>query len=82
LSINEKLTPRRIEELALALHLHPKDLVNTNNENFIKFYENVELNDGDWLTVLTHNPDFLKTPIVVKGEKACLIENPKDVLHF
>jgi arsenate reductase len=60
-----------------------RDLVNTDHPDFSqKFGVAKNLSENDWLTLLVRNPEILKGPIVMKGDKIELLRNPQDMLHF
>ncbi len=70
-------------ELASRMAIQIKDLVNTENPDFLqKFGHTNQLSDEDWLKLLVHNPDILKAPIVMKGDKIVMMSNPHDMLYF
>lgn len=78
-----KLTATQWAELASRMKMHIRDLVNTEGSEFFqKFGEVNELSDEDWLSLLVHNPDILKAPIVMKGDKVVMMCNPQEMLYF
>lgn len=78
-----KLTPTQWAELAFRLKVNVGDLVNTENPNFFKKFGKVDnLTGQDWLSLLAHNPDILKAPIVMKGTKISMMSNPQEMLYF
>ncbi|CAD5255083.1 MULTISPECIES: arsenate reductase family protein [unclassified Imperialibacter] len=78
-----KLTPTHWAELASKMGINVRDLVNTEHPNFLqKFGQIDELSDQDWLDLLVHNPEILKAPVVMKGDKIVMMSNPQDMLHF
>jgi arsenate reductase len=78
-----KLTPTHWVELAARLKIPVKDLINTDDPDFLqKFNGHDNFSDDDWLKLLIHNPDILKAPIVMKGEKIVQMSNSQDMLYF
>lgn len=70
-------------ELAGRMNIEVRELVNEDDPDFIqKFKGTSDLCDEDWLTVLEHNPNVLRAPVVMKGEKIALMNNPQDMLYF
>jgi len=70
-------------ELAARMEIGVHDLVNTENPDFLQKFGHVDqLSERDWLKVLVHNPDVLKAPIVMKGNKIVMMSNPQDMLYF
>jgi len=77
------LTPTHWSELASKMGINVRDLVNTEHPNFSqKFEPLVNLSENDWLTLLVKNPEILKGPILIKGNKIAMCTNPQDMLHF
>jgi arsenate reductase len=69
--------------IAKKLGIGIKDLINMKHPNYMQHYgESVDLSDHDFLKLLEHNPDTLRAPIVMKGEKIQMMENPQDMVHF
>lgn len=80
---HQKLTPTHWVGLAKRMNIEVKDLVNTEDPDFVKKFGHVdELSEDDWLKLLVHNPDILRAPIVMKGEKIVMMSNSQDMLHF
>lgn len=78
-----KVSETNWAEFAEELGIEIKDLVNMKHPNFTQHYDaEVDLSDHDWLKFLEHNPSTLRAPIVMKGDKIQLMENPQDMLHF
>lgn len=70
-------------ELAGKLGIEVKELVNTESSEFKqKFDKDSDLNEHDWLSLLEKNPDVLRAPIVMKGEKVVMMSNPQEMLNF
>lgn len=70
-------------ELADRMNIEIKELINTEGQYFTqKFKESTDLGNHDWLTLLEHNPEILKAPIVMKGDKIVMMSNPQDMLSF
>lgn len=80
---HNKLTGTQWAELARKLNIEIKDLIDTEDPDFVrKFKEAKNFSDIDWLTLLEHNPDILKAPIVMKGTKIVMMSNAQDMVHF
>lgn len=78
-----KLTPWHWAELATRMKVHIKELINTEDPDFLQKFIGVDdLSDDDWLKLLIHNPDILRAPIVMKGDKVVQMSNSQDILHF
>jgi arsenate reductase len=78
-----KLTPTHWAELAFKMGSDVRDLVNTEHPDFSqKFGKGKDLSENDWLTLLVQNPEILRGPVVMKGDKVEILSNPQDMLHF
>lgn len=78
-----KLTPTHWAEIASRMDINVKELINTEDPDFLqKFKHSDNFSDDDWLKLLVHNPDILSAPIVMKGDKIVQMSNPQDMLYF
>lgn len=81
--IKSPLTGTQIVEIADLLNIPIKELVNKGSQNFTqKMKDTEEFDEKDWVKILEENPDLIRAPIVLKGQKAMLISTPTDVLRF
>ena len=80
---HQKLTPTHWVGLASRMNIEVKELINIEDPDFAqKFGDVSELSEDDWLKLLVHNPDILRAPVVMKGEKIVMMTNSQDMLHF
>jgi len=80
---NMKLTPTHWAELAVRIGIKVSELVNTEDASFLqKFGKTDQFSDDDWLKLLVNNPSILRAPIVMKGDKIVMMNNPQDMLRF
>lgn len=78
-----KVTETQWAEIASRLGIEVKDLINREDPDFLQKFKGVsDLDDNDWLKLLEHNPDILRAPIVMKGDKVVMMANAQDMLHF
>lgn len=78
-----KLTTTHWVEIASRMEKNVRDLINTEDPDFIQKFGHMDnLSENDWLKILVHNPDVLIAPIVMKGDKIVIMNNPQDMLHF
>ena len=75
-------TRTQLVELADRLNLNIEELVNKAHPSFYKYFGDPELSDKDWIKILNKNPDFLKEPIAIRGDKTVLIETPSDIIKL
>jgi arsenate reductase len=81
--VHEKITPTQWAEFASRLDIPVVDLINTTSPGFEKKFGITEhSSENDWLTLLVKNPDKLKAPIVMKGDKIKMMNNPQEMLYF
>lgn len=70
-------------EIARRIGVSVKELVNTDDPDFLQKFQGTEdMSDHDWLKLLHKNPDVLRAPIVMKGDKIVMMTNPQDMLTF
>lgn len=78
-----KLTTTHWAELAFRMGILVRDLVNTEGADFLQNFGHMDhFSDDDWLKLLVHNPNILKAPIVMKGDKIVMMNNAQDMLYF
>ena len=80
--LTTKLTGEQIAEIAGSLKLSVQDMVNEEHPYFKEHFGNAEFSDMDLLTMIEHNPQILKQPIAMLGDKTILVDTPTDVLQL
>ncbi|MBK8566829.1 MAG: hypothetical protein IPN76_26735 [Saprospiraceae bacterium] len=80
--LNTKLTGEQIAEIAGNLHLPIQEMVNEEHPFFKEHFGSAEFSDMDLLTMIEHNPQILKQPIAMLGDKTILVDTPTDVLQL
>lgn len=78
----EPITPTRLQKLALEMGCAVNEMVDQHTETYQQKYKGTALSDSDWLTVLCHNHDMIKLPIVVDNGKAFHVKNPSGVFNL
>ncbi|MBE0424433.1 MAG: hypothetical protein IBX66_10925 [Lutibacter sp.] len=76
------LTGTQIAELAKRLGIEVKDLINQEHPAFLKKFEPVELSSDDWIKMIQHNPEIMKQPIALRGNRTILVETPSDMIKI
>ena len=66
-------------QIMRSLDLHPKDLMNKAHPYYQANIKGREFTDEDWLNVIRYNPEILKAPIAIRGEKAVLCISATDI---
>ncbi len=80
--LKQKLTGTQIVELANRLRIKIQDFVNQEHPIYQNKFSYHNLSDEDWIKMLQHNPDIMKQPIAIHGDKTILIETPTDILKI
>lgn len=60
-----------LEEIAMRLHMKVADLIRPDDMPELG-------NDADYIKIIQHNPDVLRTPIAISHDKATFVESPGD----
>lgn len=75
-------TPTIWRRVLSMLELRPKDVLNRAHPYYQANIRGRDFDDEGWLNILVRNPDLLKAPIVIKGKKAVLCNNPTDIYQL
>lgn len=76
------LTGTQIAELADRLHLEIEDLVNQEHPAYTSHFEHHNFSSEDWIKMIRHNPEIMKQPIALRGDKTVLVETPTDIIKI
>jgi len=76
------LTGTQIAELADKLNIEIKDLVNQEHPAYVSKFEHHNLSSKDWIKMIRHNPEIMKQPIALHGDKTILVETPTDIIKI
>lgn len=76
------LTGTQIAEIADRLNLEIKDLVNLEHPSYKSEFRHHKFSPEDWIKMIQHNPEILKQPIALRGEKTILVETPSDIIKI
>lgn len=76
------LTRLQIKEIADQLKVAVEDLVDTESDLYRDEYTDKSFAEDNWLTILVHNPELVRTPIVFLGENGKIIESGRDIIKF
>ncbi|MFD2914600.1 arsenate reductase family protein [Psychroserpens luteus] len=77
-----KLTGTQIVELADRLNMVVADLVNQDHPAYETKFEHHNFSTDDWIKMIQHNPEIMKQPIALRGEKTILVETPTDIIKI
>lgn len=73
------LTGTQIAELADRLGIQVKDLINQKSPAYTKTFEQHELSSDDWITMIIQNPEIMRQPIALRGDRTILVKTPTDI---
>ena len=78
----DPLTELQMAELLMKLDVKVEDIIDRTSTLYQDKYEGVDMEEQDWLGVLKRNPELMKTPIGILGNRAVICENPNDILKL
>lgn len=79
----EKFTGRMWREILQKLKTDdPKVLLNKSHPRYQEKIAGWSFEGDDWARVLINNPDLLRAPIAIKGNRAVLCNTPSDILKL
>ena len=67
------------QQILQALGMHPKELLNKAHPYYQENIRGREFDKESWLNVLKYNPELIKAPIAIRGERAILCTNSTDI---
>lgn len=59
-----------------------KDLVNLEHPAYHSEFRHHKFSPEDWIKMIQHNPEILRQPIAIRGDKTILIETPSDMIKI
>jgi len=80
--VKEPLTGTQLLELADRLGIHISELVDQQNPAYAYKFNPHDLSSEDWVKMLRKNPEIMRGPIVIHGDKIALIETISDIKNF
>jgi len=80
--LKTRLTGTQIAELADRLKMEIKDLVNQQHPAYVSKFEHHNLSSEDWIKMIRNNPEIMKQPIALRGDKTILVETPTDIIKI
>lgn len=76
------LTERQLAQLIDKLGVSVEKLIDNKSDIYKEKYEGKDMEESDWLGVLKHNPNLMKTPIGILGEKSIICDLPSHILSL
>ena len=65
-----------------SLDKHPKEILNKAHPYYQEHIRGREFDKESWLKVIRYNPDLIKAPIAIRGNRAVLCSNPTDIYQL
>lgn len=75
-------TETQLMNVLNQLGIEVEKLIERESEIYKEKYQGKSFDVEGWIQVLVQNPDMIKTPIAIKGDRAILIETPSNVLDL
>jgi arsenate reductase len=69
----------KIAQLAKGLGIEVSELVNQEHPTYADKFESHTFSSDDWIKMIHHNPEIMRQPIAVKGDKTMIISSPRDI---
>jgi arsenate reductase (glutaredoxin) len=70
--LQKGISTDELRDMVLKLHIHPKELVRTNEDIYKKELKSKKFNEYEWIQILKENPKLLKRPVIVGKHKAVI----------
>ena len=70
------------QRILKTLDVHPKDLMNKAHPYYQEHIRGREFDKESWLKVIRYNPELIKAPIAIRGNRAVLCKNPTDIYQL
>jgi arsenate reductase len=64
------------------LNKSPKELLDKSQPYYQENIKGRDFEDRDWTNLLINNPDLVRSPIAVRGDKAIILDNPTDIYRI
>ncbi len=65
-----------------ALDAHPKELLNKAHPFYQQHIRGREFDKVSWLNILARNPELIKAPIAIRGNRAVICTQPTDIYQL
>ncbi|WPP51065.1 arsenate reductase family protein [Catalinimonas niigatensis] len=76
------LTESQLAQLVTKLGVSMEKLIDVKSDVYKEEYEGKNMEDAEWLGVLKRNPNLMKTPIGILGEKSIIADLPSHILSL
>ncbi|WKN31043.1 hypothetical protein PZB74_19010 [Porifericola rhodea] len=75
-------TERQIAQLLDKLGVSVEELIDVKSDVYKEQYKDKSMDEADWLGVLKHNPNLMKTPIGILGDRSIVCDLPSHILSL
>lgn len=80
--VQDPLSKTELQELVQKLQLPVREIVRTNEKDFIAQFGTESLDEDTYLDILVQQPQFLQRPILIDGNKAFIGRPPELILDY
>lgn len=77
-----KFTSTNWRDILRRLNMSPRHLLDKSKPYYQNNLKGRDFTEDDWINVLINNPELIRAPIAISGEKAIFADNPSDVLKL
>ena len=70
------------QNILSKLSMSPKQLLDKSKPYYQENIRGRDFEDRDWTYLLMNNPELLRSPIAIKGNKAMILDNPTDIYRI
>lgn len=70
------------QQIITALDVHPKELLNKAHPYYQANIRGRDFDREGWINVLRYNPELIKAPIALRGNKAIVCHSPTDIYRL
>ncbi len=75
-------TASQLKQVLDVLGVDIEKLVERDSDIYKEEYEGKSFDEPTWLNIMVKNPDLIKTPIAILGDRGVLVETPSNVLDL
>lgn len=76
------LTESQLAQLVTKLGVSMDKLIDVKSDVYKEEYEGKNMEDAEWLGILKRNPNLMKTPIGILGDKTIIADLPSHILNL
>jgi arsenate reductase len=80
--LKEPPSEKELKELLQKLNCKASDIVRKSEPLYTERFEGKNINEEEWLSILSQNPVLIERPIVISGDKAIIGRPPVKVLDL